>query len=128
MSEQKVQNMKQVLDSLKKKTEGKRLIRYMEDQEVMEISSRHFFEQVQEEALLLEAQGLAGKQVGIIGRNSWRWLVSFCGIFQAGAVAVLLDRELDPKMIGKLAERVELAAICYDDSAEEKIRAAIPLF
>ena len=124
MSEQKVQNMKQVLDSLKKKTEGKRLIRYMEDQEVMEISSRHFFEQVQEEALLLEAQGLAGKQVGIIGRNSWRWLVSFCGIFQAGAVAVLLDRELDPKMIGKLAERVELAAICYDDSAEEKIRAA----
>lgn len=124
MSEQKVQNMKQVLDSLKKKTEGKRLIRYMEDQEVMEISSRYFFEQVQEEALLLEAQGLAGKQVGIIGRNSWRWLVSFCGIFQAGAVAVLLDRELDPKMIGKLAERVELAAICYDDSAEEKIRAA----
>ena len=62
--------------------------------------------------------------LGIIGRNSWRWLVSFCGIFQAGAVAVLLDRELDPKMIGKLAERVELAAICYDDSAEEKIRAA----
>ena len=55
MSEQKVQNMKQVLDSLKKKTEGKRLIRYMEDQEVMEISSRYFFEQVQEEALLLEA-------------------------------------------------------------------------
>lgn len=124
MSEQKAQNMKQVLEILKKKTDGKRLIRYMEEQKVLEVSSRHFFEQVQEEALMLEAQGLAGKQVGIIGRNSWRWLVSFCGIFQAGAVAVLLDRELEPKMIEKLAERVELAAICFDKSVEEKIEAA----
>ncbi|MGN0399833.1 MAG: AMP-binding protein [Blautia sp.] len=124
MSEQKAQNMKQVLEILEKNTEGKRLIRYMEDQKVLEVSSRHFFEQVQEEALMLEAQGLAGKQVGVIGRNSWRWLVSFCGIFQAGAVAVLLDWESDPETIGKLAVRAELAAICFDDSVENKIREA----
>lgn len=113
--------MGRVLERLEQRLAGRRVIRYMAGTEVMEVSAEEFFDRIRKRACVFTARGLGGKHIGIMGRNSCEWLVNFCAIFRAGAVGVLLDRELDSETIGELAVRVELAAILYDHSTEERV-------
>ena len=69
--------MRQVLEMLEKQLSGKRLIRYMVNTEVIEVSSEQFFTQVRERACAFKTRGLAGKHIGIMGSNSCEWLVHF---------------------------------------------------
>ncbi len=113
--------MGRVLELLEQRLAGRRVIRYMAGTEVMEVSAEEFFDRIRKRARVFTARGLGGKHIGIMGRNSCEWLVNFCAIFRAGAVGVLLDRELDPEVIAELAVRVNLAAILYDHSTEERV-------
>ena len=126
-AEKKVQNMRQVLEMLEKQLSGKRLIRYMVNTEVIEVSSEQFFTQVRERACAFKTRGLAGKHIGIMGSNSCEWLVHFCAVLFAGAVAVLLDRESNPETIAALAKKTALDAVLYDASTEKAVLdAALP--
>ena len=116
-----VKNMRHLLDLLEKELAGRNVIRYMTGTKVINISTEQFFGQIRQCSCWLKAQGLVGKRIGIIGKNCCEWLVSFCAVLRAGSVAVLLDRELNSKMIGELTERVELDAIFYDRSTEEAV-------
>lgn len=116
--------MGRVLELLEQRLAGRRVIRYMAGTEIIEVSAEEFFGRIRKRACVLTARGLGGKHIGIMGRNSCDWLVNFCAIFQAGAVGVLLDRELNPETIGELAARVDLAAILYDCSTEGRVMQA----
>ena len=116
--------MGRVLELLEQRLAGRRVIRYMAGTEIIEVSAEEFLGRIRKRACVLTARGLGGKHIGIIGRNSCDWLVNFCAIFQAGAVGVLLDKELDPATIGELAARVDLAAILYDCSTEGRVMQA----
>lgn len=116
--------MGRVLELLEQRLAGRRVIRYMAGTEIIEVSAEEFLGRIRKRACVLTARGLGGKHIGIMGRNSCDWLVNFCAIFQAGAVGVLLDKELDPATIGELAARVDLAAILYDCSTEGRVMQA----
>ena len=118
-------NMCQVLDLLEKRLAGRRVIRYMKGTETIDVFAEQFFERIRRRSCLFKSRGLDGKHIGIIGKNSCEWLVNYCAIFRAGAVAVLLDRELDAEAIKELAERVDLDAVLFDASTEEQIRMAV---
>ncbi len=117
-------NMRQVLEYLEKKQKGKRMLRYMVEKEIVDIYCEQYFAQIRKRAFLLKKQGLSGKHIAIIGKNSYEWLVNLCAIFWTGSVAVLFDRELGSDMIEELAERVDLAAILYDGSTMETVQNA----
>lgn len=124
MIAEKMDSMIKVLDMLEKKLKNRRVIRYMIGREIIDISAEQFFCDIRKRAYGLRKRGLAGKHIGIIGRNSYEWLVNFCAIFRAGSVGVLLDRELDALGLRDLPTRVNLEAIIYDASVEEKVMQA----
>lgn len=117
-----MENMCQVLNLMEKQTAGRRVIRYMQGTEVLDIYGEEFFRMIRRQACILRSKGAAGKHVGIIGRNSYLWLVNFCAIFQAGAVAVLLDRNLTDEALAEVADRVDLSMILYDTSTAETVQ------
>lgn len=117
-----IKNMRQLLENMETEMKGRRLIRYMKGSEVVEITSEHFFEEIRKMSRQLEYRGLAGKHIGIMGKNSYEWLVSLCAIFWTGSVAVLLDWEASPDAIAELARQVELEALLCDKVTEENVR------
>ena len=117
----KVRNMYEVLKELEKQSGHEVIIKYMVGTEVVEITGTHFFADIRAHSRALLKRGLLGKHVGLIGGNHYEWMVSFCAIFQAGAVAVPLNRELSPEEIADSAEQVDLDAILYDREAEQAV-------
>ena len=76
-----IRNMRQLLEALEAELTGRRLIRYMEGMEVRDVPSEQFFEQIRKMARGLENRNLRGRHIGIIGKNSYEWLVSLCAVF-----------------------------------------------
>ncbi|MDD7389024.1 MAG: class I adenylate-forming enzyme family protein [Lachnospiraceae bacterium] len=117
-----MENICQVLNLMEKRTKGRRVIRYMKGTEVLDINGEEFFKMIRRHAHILKSKGVTGKHVGIIGKNSYLWLVNFCAVFQAGAVAVLLDRDLGNEELAELVSRVDLSVILYDASTEDAVQ------
>ena len=59
----------------------------------------------------LTANGFCGKNIVLLGENSYRWIVSFLAITCSGAVAVPLDRELTDADLCKLASLGDAQAV-----------------
>ena len=118
------ETMRQVLEMLETELAGRRVFRYMEGEEIREIYGEQFFRNIRETACLIRQKQLEGKKIGIIGKNSYEWIVNLCGIFWTGSVAVLLDREISAEDLREYILRVDLKGIFFDDSAEKTVREA----
>ena len=86
--------MREVLGMLESRLNGKRVFRYMDDGCITEISAERFFHDIRAAAAVLRKGNLAGRHIGIMGRNSYGWLVTLCAVFLTESAAVLLDREI----------------------------------
>lgn len=117
-------NMRQVLEMLEKRMAGRRLFRYMMDGHVENVSTEEFFWEVRKRACSIKTRELCGKHIGIMGPNSYEWLVNFCAIYWSGSVAVLLNWQFDAETVEELADRVHLDALLYDTAVEEVVAAA----
>ena len=117
-------NMRQVLESMEKQRAGSNLFRYQIGNRMAEVSAETFFRDIRICAHNMEYSNLCGRHIGITGKNSYEWMVSFCAILWIGSVAVLLDRQLDSDTLTELADRVDLDALLYDDSTKDTVRAA----
>lgn len=115
------ENMRQVLEKLESDLAGRRVIRYMEEEEICDVSAEEFFAKVREMAGRIVKCGLQGKHIAVIGKNSCQWLISLCAVFWTGSVAVLLNCDSDSEMLEELTERVDLSAVLYDTSLEELV-------
>lgn len=121
-----MENMRCVLEMMEKKLVGRSLIRQLKNDgtvsetEIMEINAEQFFSQMRGAALRIRRLGLAGEHIGIVGRNSYEWLVNFCAIFWTGSVAVLIDREMEAEKIISTVNRVNLKALICDEETERK--------
>lgn len=118
------ETMRQVLEMLETELAGRRVFRYMEGEEIREIYGEQFFRNIRETACLIRQKQLEGKKIGIIGKNSYEWIVNLCGIFWTGSVAVLLDREISAEDLREYILRVDLKGIFFDDSAEKTVKEA----
>lgn len=119
-----LKNMRQVLEMLEMRMSGRRLFRYMIGEKIIDISTEEFFCTVKERACVLKNRNLCGKHIGIIGQNSYEWLVNFCAIFWTGSVAVLFNWQFDVETVEELADRVDLDVLMYDASTEETVFSA----
>ena len=118
INKENIKSMRHLLEQMEAEWKGRRIMRYMEEKEVVEVYSEQFFGQVRERARMIEASNLQGKHIGMIGKNSCEWLSSLCAIFYSGAVAVLLDQELSADMAAELIKKADIDAIFYDDVEE----------
>ena len=122
---QRAETMREVLEQLEGRLAGRRVFRFMSDLGVTDISCEQFFSDIRRTAFLIEDTGLSGKHIGLMGRNSYWWMVCLCAVFWSGSVAVLLDRELDEEELKERVGRVEAEALFFERApeVEERCRA-----
>ena len=68
----------------------------------------------------LDALGLSGKRIAVIGETSVEWVSSYLAILASGSVAIPMDKELDIKEIEGFLESVDASAIIYSGSFNGK--------
>ncbi len=75
-------------------------------------------------AFSLSHRSFAGKNIGIIGKNSYVWMVSFFAASCGTGTAVPLDTELYGDKLHLLIQKAELGVILCDDALLRSVRDA----
>lgn len=89
---------------------------------IQPITFRKFADDVEALGTALLSNGwLAGRRIGIIGKNSYEWGVTYFAVMNGGGTVVPLDKELTTKELGDSIERVKLDTLFYSEDVKEKI-------
>ena len=116
-----LRNLPALLNALEVQTGNRILLKYMEGNGVSTMDSPAFFGYVRRCAAKLDALGLSGKHIGIMGANRWQWMVHLCAVFEIGGVAVLLAPDLNAEDLANRANHADIACILHDASIQANI-------
>ncbi|MBQ4283833.1 MAG: AMP-binding protein [Lachnospira sp.] len=72
---------------------------------------------------MIEAMGLKGKHIAILGITTYQWIVSYYGITGSASVAVPIDVQLPAEAICELLVRADVEMLIYDEIRKDVIEA-----
>ncbi|MBQ8592077.1 MAG: AMP-binding protein [Lachnospiraceae bacterium] len=64
---------------------------------------------------MLEAFGMKGKHIALIGTTTYQWIVSYFGVTCSASVAVPIDAQLPADAICELLERADVEMLIFDE-------------
>lgn len=114
-------NMRRMLDTLEAQSGERVILKYMDGMQVISVTAPKFFSRARKYAAVLHARGLCGTHIGIMGANRMEWLAAFCGIYQAGGVAVLLSPDLNAQELSERIEHADIQGLFYDETLSETV-------
>ncbi len=114
----------QFLDGLTARGE-KIAFRYPVGKEYHELSYKALADRVRAVAAGLDAIGLAGKRIAVIGETSPEWVIAYLATVAAGGVIVPMDKELAVSEIEGFLSSVDAEAIVFSDSFNKKFENTI---
>ena len=94
--------------------------KYFELGKLKEMTYSELYDTVCRVAAGFETIGLAGKRVAVIGDTSPQWIATYMGALASGTIIVPMDKELAIPEIEKFIESVNVEAIVYSKSFNEK--------
>ena len=94
--------------------------RYFEGKELLQLTYAQFGEMIYKTAAAFNAMGLCGQKVAVIGDTTPQWVCSYLAALAAGCVVVPMDKELDVAEIDKFFKMVDVRAVVYSKSFNEK--------
>ena len=59
----------------------------------------------------VEALGMKGKHIAVIGTTSYQWITTYFGIVNSGSVAVPIDAQLPAEAVCELLNRADVAGV-----------------
>lgn len=86
-----------------------------------EITYSRFHKEIEYLARAFMEDGLAGKRIAVIGKNSYEWIVVFLAAIFAGGVIVPLDRGLLDYEIEDQLKRSEAVALFYGAEFKDRV-------
>ena len=100
-------------------------LRYIEGGKAKELSYKSFCEQILHMAAGLDALGLAGKRIALIGENNPAWLTSYIAVLALDSVVIPMDKEIAQSQVEQFIASVDAEAVIYGDSFNGKFDAAM---
>lgn len=86
-----------------------------------EITYKRFAKEIECLSRALMQNGLAGKRIAVIGKNSYEWVVVYIAVVSAGGVIVPLDRGLLDYEIEDQLKRSEAVALFYGAEFRDRV-------
>lgn len=114
MRKDQITNLKELIDFAAETYGEKAVIRYKKKKDVIDKSYLDLKRDSEAFSRTLDAKGLLGKHVAILGPTSYEWIAAYFGIANSGGVAVPIDKELPAADICDEINRADVAALVYD--------------
>ncbi len=73
-------------------------------------------------ATTLRAMGYHGKHCALIGKLSYRWIITYLSVLSAGGVLIPLDRDWTGADLAATVERADCDAVFYEADLGEKLK------
>lgn len=103
----------------------KTALRYIEGGKVQDMSYRTFCDNVLDMAAGLDALGLGGKRIALIGENSPKWLIAYVAVLALDSVIIPMDKEIAQDQIEQFIASVDAEAVIYGESFNGKFERAM---
>ncbi|MCD8147168.1 MAG: AMP-binding protein [Clostridiales bacterium] len=100
---------------------GLPVFKYMEDSQVVSVSAETFFSDLAAQAEDFVRSGYANQHIGLMGENSYLWLLSFYALLEAGAVPILLSLDLNPREVAEYCKKTDTFTVVGDEAALRKV-------
>ena len=95
-------------------------LRYIEGGKEQQMSYHSFCDRILYAAAGLDALGLRGKRIALIGDNSPNWLTSYVAVLALGSVIIPMDKEVAVPQIEQFIASVDAEAVIYGESFNGK--------
>lgn len=89
--------------------------RYKVKKEVEEKSYNQAYQDSMAVSRMVEAFGLKGKHIAIIGTTTYQWIMTYFGVTGSASVAVPIDAQLPADAICELLNRADVEMLVYDE-------------
>lgn len=103
----------------------KTALRYIENGKVKDMSYKTFCDHILDMAAGLDALGLSGKRIALIGENSPEWLTAYLAVLVLDSVIIPMDKEVAQPQIEQFIASVEAEAVIYGESFNGKFDSAM---
>ena len=80
--------------------------------QITNICYDHFSEDILYAAGFFKERGIVNQHIGLIGPNSYEWIVTFFAITASGNVAVLMNPDLPKKILLKQCKMADVSMVC----------------
>ena len=100
-------------------------LRYIEGGKVKDMTYKVFCDNILDMAAGLDALGLSGKRIALIGENSPKWLTAYIAVLAMDSVIIPMDKEVAISQIEQFIASVDAEAVIYGDSFNGKFDAAM---
>ena len=104
-------SIRDLFDRVRNAYSGRTCIVEKKSKTTVAYSVDRFARDVKQLSYALENAGLTGRHVGIVGENSYRWIVAFFALTTVGSVAVPIDKELPDSDVVKLLKKADASAV-----------------
>lgn len=112
---EEIKDLRQLVDYAAGRYGGRDAYRYKENGAVAAKSFLDLQRDTRAFGRALEALGMAGKHVAVVGPTSYQWIVAYLGTVNAGGVIVPLDAQLSPPELCALIARSNASVFVYDN-------------
>ena len=106
-----LKSVRELFDRARNSYSGRTCIVEKKNKKTVSYSVDRFARDVKQLSFALENAGLTGRHIGIVGENSYRWVVAFFALTTVGSVAVPIDKELPDADIVKLLKKADASAV-----------------
>ncbi|MBQ2255661.1 MAG: AMP-binding protein, partial [Clostridia bacterium] len=100
-------------------------LRYIVDGKIKEKTYKEFCDNILDMAAGLDALGLAGKRIALIGENSPKWLTAYIAVLALDSVIIPMDKEIAQDQIEQFIASVDAEAVIYGESFNGKFDGAM---
>lgn len=98
--------------------------RYKVKKEIEEKTYNELYKDSMAISRMVEAFGLKGKHVALIGTTTYQWISSYFGVTNSGSVAVPIDAQLPADAICELLNRADVEMLIFDEIRKDVAAAA----
>ena len=103
----------------------KTALRYIEGGKVKDMSYKAFCDNILDMAAGLDALGLKGKRIALIGETSPYWLTAYVAVLALDSVIIPMDKEVAQDQIEQFIASVDAEAVIYGESFNGKFDGAM---
>ncbi len=116
----KFDTIKEMLDIAVKEAGDKIAFKYKEsDGQIVEVSYSQFDQQTKCLGAALTEMGFSDKHIACIGKNSYKWVLTYLTVLKSEGVYVPVDKELSPNDILHVLNDSECSVVFYTKAYEE---------